>query len=1234
LSSCSKEQFTEKDALSLELSRLRAQRTIDSLKTAQEALNRNGLLRYQRVLDSLDRENAGGRVFYTVNVVSGTSGVFTNGRVEEAEGVTGAQVTTSQYGQARTVATTNGIATFELRSGEATVAVTAPNHTTADFTVNLTAAFSGFQYGNAGFGSGTTNVIAYPKNGTTVYVGNVIPLFQLNGDASQMATVRGIARIETDLTNGTPEFANQANAAIGVPVNVAAVIDVERGPAMGGEPFFVTRYLRKMGAGTTNTGSAQGQGSNAGDVGIGRITKIAYGPATTAGGAAPTGSPVNRVAVQADGTYSMLVPATGSGLPVAMKFDEIGANRTYFENGGTTTARFLYGPSIGVFSIVPNGTDGTRVSFRTNNTDAAVTVAYVAQTTAGSFTKDAVYDREVGKTSVGGGGFYAVAPTVTASGTTGTGLALEVQTTDATGFGGGNVGLTVSGVKVTNGGTGYTPVAGENTDGTGSFTRTDIVAVGNGFRVAGATGNAVGAIQVTDGGFGFRYPQPQNVDITQVGDVGTIGGFATATVTAGFTGVLPIVSFGSILPPATSPVALAIPEPSVGTISSIRITSAGTGLTTIPQPVFTYGTPGSLPAVDAANAPLYVSNGSGGVRFNIDAADVDPAENNAAVYEFPTAWGTPGTDYALTNTSIVFSPGTAAFGAAQRGTVGEGYVFVPVGVAGATGGTFGAGITPASFTIAVNTTQNANNAASIPGSISRIDITNGGNYGIAGMDGAAIVFANIAAVPAGSITGMNLQLVVATVPPNSTRTTNSLAALAFAGGSGLALDNYVIATPQPTLGTDNLFTKTFGGTPAGNATLVDATNVNNAVLTVAEALRLLGGSAWLAVFDKPSSGSQGWGIPFIQDNTIKGVRIINPGFGYPASTTAIPMTLVPNPFRKTSAGAPADLTELGPGNAGDFFNLGADVNGTDFPLPAKKDLKGIANATTIGFDLPTQNPYLLFTVTARGSGYAKAPTVSIADGGLTFADISDLLDGNLIDGDINNSTSVGPVIMSDGAVVRVGAKVDGQPDNVGRVDLPQITDPANQAKYIFLSAPAVFVIDNLGAELTTTFANGVNNVTGFLNPATGTQTGGGFFELNNAISNSIATGRYPLAAAFVNQADWKPIEFHRPPVVTITSVRGNGTGVVAQIDPAPTGIRLTSGGLGKIQAITVTNGGTGWGRSNRFGVTVFSVLGGFDSPGTSFAGNPNNQSNERFDVVNGVTYVRDIHYGTGRISPR
>lgn len=1213
LSSCSKEQFTEKDALNLELQRLRAQRTIDSIKTAQERLDRNALLRYQRVLDSLDRENAGGRVFYTVNVVSATAAAVSNGRIEEAEGVTGASVTTSQYGQTRTVQTTNGIATFELRSGEATVAITAPNHTSADYTVNLTGPFSGGQIGSQ---VGGNTVVAAPKNGTTVYVGNVIPLFEISTDGAKMARIRGRAFIETDLTNDTEELANTQNAAI---QGAGQVDNIFVTAGINTQGAFFGRYLAKQGAFGTAGANLGGTSSTAG---LGHITKIFYGPATPATGSGAAGAPVTRVAVGATGDYTLLVPATVSGLPINLKSDEIVANRTYFRGDGTvTTQRHLYGPNVTADAVPVNAAVPT-VTFQAFTTPATVTASYQPQVVATSFTTGL---------KTGGGGFYAVAPTVTLTGTGGTGLAGSIGATGTVGnafadtpAGTTVVGKTITAVNVTAGGSGYTAVSGANNDGVASFTRNDVVGVGSGFRVAGSTGSQISSfIQVTDGGFGFRYPDAATFDVTQIGTVGTIGGFgATTTVTSGFTGALPVVSFGSILPPATSPVALVIPEPSIGTITSITVTNPGSGLTSIPQPVFTYGQPGSIPAEDATTNDLFEKNGAGGIQFNFDAT-------GGPAYVFPASWGTAGTDYTVTATSIILSPNTPAAAAGQRTTLGSGYVFVPTAVAAAQGnGTFPS-ITPASFTLTLNTSANANNSNTPPGSIARIDITNGGVYsGITGYGGNGTA-ADAIPFPltgvGGNIDGISLQFVVATVPPGSSRTTNSLAALSFAGGSGLALDNYVISTPTPTVGTTNIFSAATSFGYPSNTTLVTATLLNpNEEITVALGTNLLGGSPWLVVFDPPAGGGvQAWGIPFISDvngvPTIAGVRIINAGAGYPASTAAIPMTLMPNPFRRTGAavGNPAiPLADFGPANATNWFTNGTDITNV-LPVQAGKNLRdALTNASSIGFELPTQSAFLQFTVTNGGSGYAQAPSVAIADGGLTFNEIAGLLG-------TPNSTLVGPVTMSNGSVVRVGNTFTGAQANQGRVTLTSST-PA------FLSAPAVFVSDALSTSLTNAFRAGLSSAL----PVDGTRISIGANGAVTAIS---------LGANFVNgtsaeSAGWNAVSYHQPPLVTI-SAPAAGTQATAVIDPAPVGIRVESGAgnLGKIQAIRITNGGSGYGRGNLYQRFFTSGPSGQDyaiigSNGSGTATQTGaNSPGSAFDVVTGVTYVRDIHYGTGRL---
>ena len=134
---CDKNEFTAQDALDLELQRLTAERAIEAEREAFEASQAQAAHNYRKVLDSLERVNAGGLVYYSVAVIPGGGSVFTGGR---AEGVSGATVTISQFGQ-NVSATTDesGIASFpDLRSGEVTVNVTIDGFTDMTYLSNLT----------------------------------------------------------------------------------------------------------------------------------------------------------------------------------------------------------------------------------------------------------------------------------------------------------------------------------------------------------------------------------------------------------------------------------------------------------------------------------------------------------------------------------------------------------------------------------------------------------------------------------------------------------------------------------------------------------------------------------------------------------------------------------------------------------------------------------------------------------------------------------------------------------------------------------------------------------------------------------------------------------------------------------------------------------------------------------------------------------------------------------------
>lgn len=1225
--SCSKDQFTEKDALNLELSRLRAQRSIDSIKTLQDRTDRNALLRYQRTLDSLDRENAGGRVFYTVNVISATASAVAGGRTEESEGVTGAVVTTSQYGRVVSATTQAGIATFELRSGEATVAVTAPLHTSADYTVNLTAPFSGGQIGNTGIGGAQTAApVTAAKNGTTVYVGNVLPLFEISTDGAEMATIRGRAFIETDLTNDVEELANTQNAAIQAAGTVANIF-VSAGINSNNATFF-TRYLAKNGSQYTtagnNLGGTSGVAGAGAAAGIGVITKLFYGPATPATGSGSAGAPVNRVAVGATGDYTILVPATVSGLPIVIKSDEIVANRTYFRSddlgfGQVTTQRFMYGPQV-TADRVDLAASQPRVSFQAFTTPATVTASYTPQVAASSFA--------TGTTLVTQAGLYGVLPSVTVALGTAGGTAPTGVATTAPYAATGNVIHGSNGINITAGGTGVAATAGAANDAVFSLTRNDLITIGSGNKVLSVGGSIGDYIQVTDGGFGFNYPTPATYVNTAANGFNL--GFAAATVggTGVFTGFLPAVNF-TVLPGETAPTGRAIPDLTTGTIAATERTSPGSNLSSIPSVLptvlsntstgFVFGPNTSNVLPDAANAPvtaavtnLIVAGAVAGTpQFNTSNATAPVvrgattlAAANASAYQLSNAL--VSTVVGSGDITIAQNTLTANTLAGAQALTGIGnYVFTPsVALVGrsTTGATLTGG--PATTSVVVSTSNGGTiaggldgvgvaNGAAVPipaGLVRSINVAFGAGYNTVTFPAGVNT---IGALPAG-ITSIGLSFTTVTAPTGATRTTNTLSANIFSSGTGL--DNYVVTT-QPfggTLGAGQsalapAVTSLIGVTTASSATFADA---NNTPMTNTLASNLLAGSAWLAVFDVPTAAPRiaAWGVPiFATGNTLTGVRIVRGGAGYPNNSANIRMRLIPNPFRGLVAGlangtAPtlAQLT----GTPAVFSATASPVLPTagtpawfdaSFNAGIGVDLaNALTNGSPIGIELPTTASFLTFTVTNGGSGYAQAPDVVIADGGITFGDIANLLGGP--------TTAVGPVVMTGtatvaagGSLLRVGNTFTGGTPSQGRVTFRTLADPAGvDNNFVFKANPAVFVIDRLSNALTTAY-NAAPNTAG--NPYITIGAGGSVIGLGSeqTFANNTAQQLSKLTEAFVTSAAWPAVAYHSTPTVTIAAP-ATGTAATAVIDPAGVetatfvpGIRLTPNlGLAAAGAATTT----------------------------------------------------------------
>ena len=151
----------------------------------------------------------------------------------------------------------------------------------------------------------------------------MIPVFSLTANLS---TITGIATVETDLTNNSPEVA--------AGVNIIGVIDVED------EQFYDT-YLNY------GFGPSKGAKSSWFDF-YGAIRQIAFG------------STISTATTGADGSFSLQVPSTPQGLPIKITFDEFAADQTLLlptlgglPVWGPQTVRTLFGHDFHGYSSIP-----------------------------------------------------------------------------------------------------------------------------------------------------------------------------------------------------------------------------------------------------------------------------------------------------------------------------------------------------------------------------------------------------------------------------------------------------------------------------------------------------------------------------------------------------------------------------------------------------------------------------------------------------------------------------------------------------------------------------------------------------------------------------------------------------------------------------------------------------------------------------------------------------------------
>ncbi len=1115
LVSCTKETFTEKQAFDLEAQRLRLQRSIDSLSRVQAKQDRLGLIKWQRALDSLDALNAGGRVFYTVIPVDASTAIFTQGggRAEKAEAIATATVTVSQYGRTYTLTGDNNLGTGSNIDGQARNGVfTFADLRSGEVTVNIK---GGANYTEVSYVSNLTPDGGVANNGT-VYVGNVIPLFNVQADATRNGIVKGRAFYEGDLTNAVEEPVTQALLDNGNPTGarsplVSAQIDVTRSSSPAALPYFHERFLVES--------NDEGVNSFGTPTRSGRIQRIAYESATT-------NNLANNGTLGANGSYAMIVPASAVGLPTILRFAEFATQRTHYrmEQGRTVVAneRYLYGPNV-TPSAVPLGAVRPTISIQTYQTLATVTATFTNQTAG-----DATVARNLvgtGSTVATERGLYLSAPTVTLA--TGTGATFEVP---AAGFV-AVAGYPASSFFQVNSVNTLTNAAFTANQGL-NFTRTDVFPNAGTYVAQAGSGAGAGSIssliQILDGGFNFytsRAITGTNTDLVSTANTFTrvlprvvftesqqdnaadpTVGYTTANPVVNAAGAVVFTDYNATYADRNTNRAVLTADlgnGGVGAIQEVRVLSNGANYPTAPFTSFSFGNRASLQGVDgtAANNPLFLSNGNQTLRFN-------------------TAYSRPTLITGITQSQLDFAGG-----------IGAGYVFVPTvqlefnsqavqALGGAATANAISAQSAALFRAFVESNPNRdgvvnagdpapNNQATF-GEVVRITLDQATalqapmpNMGVAGTN-------FMAATPFSTVAGSELGLALI---PN--RYGNSLRATQTqTSGSGLVGNSYTINYAAVNSANQTLATWAGGMAINSNTFLADLTTN-----------QYLAGNEMLVMFNAPQVttgvGRQyAWGVP-VFDNTsivgnpgsgnqtglnLKGVRVLNPGVGY--SNTAgstVSFHLVPNPWYSDDSpaggwNAPTTVTVRGT-NYATPNNITANISAT--AVNASNDINALlgyvtaitpfsnpnggtvtdADNTVVGnrinanaaltmprVPLAVSNARLALAGFPSGSGYVAAPRILVFGGGLDLTQFTGAAGAGTNAGNSVSTSpggliwfttrlnSIGQVIGTTGAQFSTGATAFGTVN-------PGATAANAEGSYTNATTPATGAFHNTATNI-------------------------------------------------------------------------------------------------------------------------------------------------------------------------
>ncbi len=1192
---CEKEQFTEQDALDLELKRLQEQERIAEEMDKMNHKQSQDMAAYQRTLDSLDRLNAGGLVYYSVIPVAAAEAVFasggSNGRAEEIQGVDGATVTISQYGRVivagddngngqnygesdfgGAASAANGVYTFPmLRSGEVGVTVQAPGHSTANYIANLTPDGS-------------------VANGQITYVSNVIPLFNI-ADADKMATITGKAWVETDLTNGVEEQAPDGTSLTGT-------IDVASDKSFWDKYFKEANDESKGYSDNTNTYVSKS----------GYVQRFAYElPANSGAG-------IMRTTVSG-GNYSLLVPSTSVGLPIQLQFSEFAADRTFYRDNKVVQSRFVYGPKV-TADAVETGVTPISLAFSVVQTPAQLAVTYTPEV------KSPKWDVKIDGSKLGWwfDTNLSYLPTVTINNAADGTLALQAgaKADDAGAVFDWFLGLTTANAA-------YARVIDGATAPTVTVERKDVFSIGKAFAQGSATGEVNDYVKILNSGTGFTTAGTNRLTVT------------TPNVYTGYPPqvVFPAPSSGNPGDFARGTVVL---DEQTGIVNHIVVTNKGR----------TYFTAGDLNvdlsmgrSVDVAtrqvNAdfvePLIVlanpGQAGGTVVFNPQyfgtTVDFTTATFNGAATFVSAALGgeysylpSVGVNTATTNANILTSLQGVAFD--FRSQVNTVPTFT-------TGGP--AGINP-DFGRVVRLDLTANLTTFTPAA----DGT--GTMGFSTINGVERrVYAFSTAVNAISGQNVSAQDMGIFIDINAAADPSGFDAVGGVSAEGVGVGQYTYNnTPVSGLGHDvgsnlNFASAAFDGFGITKEPLYFAgatwgyytsNPLNEPVANFQETA--LTESDYLVYAETTFSGSAAgsWGVPnFSAGGVFEGIRWAYQGTAYAGSVTAgYDIIIVPNPFKDAEARAAV---------TGSYEKVATELQKI-YANRTQTFTNGANGITVVQQVTPAK---LTLTVTNGGLGYLAVPKIMFFGEGVKMDDEL-IADANALAGKL--------IVDKDGKLA-----LSGTAELVGAA----ITHKTYATEAANLK---VNVVDIVAEELNDQWTKMISASTpvGGMSSVFGVNSEGNvYLDVNKTVAGKkawewISLEANTFTAAAIGTEDGVYYDSTLPLSITISApaaangVQATATAAIELVNTTANARRLR---------VTLTEAGSGYARGNHYfndgkgAATDGSTPDNGDSRPTSngsmagqsfrlIGGNEADAEDMRFEVYTGITYVRDVHYGTGK----